>query len=364
VAISNKGDISEGILGCAIIAKFAKRQGTQIGRVSATDVQAVLQKLKTARISRQGVKSIVELTYDIGNSARDRITVSLKMTESAVDDLFKHQKQNISGMHNLINSAVSYVNSKAVQQQAEQFFTNRVNDDINIEVDGISGNSATKADIIISDNQVVVNKISLKSGGSRIGQVGGTTFQTYVRLFEGGPHPRTGKYEPGLGLKVSDPKLEQEFNRLRGAERSKETLQKATKHIYKHAANLLSQERPETLAENIVHFLNYHSTRQDDQIQLVVLDNIVSGRHKVLSPKQLISEIGKLKSIDAVYKDGMWPIILVYSGGGRPTTVGSPNVLFSIRADYESRSTDIKNAILKGKLMEKLATINEDSEAA
>ena len=55
-AISNRGEVSEGILGAAMFAKFTKREpGEEVGTIGAADITNVLDNLQTQEIGRAHV---------------------------------------------------------------------------------------------------------------------------------------------------------------------------------------------------------------------------------------------------------------------------------------------------------------------
>jgi hypothetical protein len=359
MSIVNKGNVSEGILGCTLVAKFTARQGSVIRNVTPSDVRAVWTKLKGSRIRNQ-VKEISEHVYDVNRGAQDTVRITIRLGEQTAKDLFSEKA--LDEMSSIVSSACAYVNSPKMHQEAMEFFMNMVEDKIDIAVDGITKASATKADIIIKDNSIVVDRLSVKSGeySSTIGQVGGDVFPTFVRLFHGGMNPKTGSMEPGLGLNVNTPSIQHEYERLRGVTKTKENLQRATAYIYAQAAYLLAQVPTSSFVPILSKFIAFHAAKHDPSIQIVVLEKIVGGRFEVLDPNLLDNNLKKLSRIRVNNKNtGAWPILIVYDADMKqPETRYGDAVLFVVRVHFANTLNKMSNLIEKGPRLDSLIQVH------
>jgi hypothetical protein len=361
-------------MGAAVIAKLAARTEDSVRKISSADVIMFLKKLRTSNLRSTTAKGTIikyfTKVFDIHKSATDKLTITMHLTNDAYATLFPDLQTSlkIPNLNTLIASAVTYVNRRDVEEKAIEFFLNRKDDHITIEVDGISGKAGSnKADILVSHNDVVFSKVSLKTVSKQFGQVYGGPFENYVALLGDGGMTGKGsnrRHVVGLGLPVNTKTIEDEFNAIMNSgPRSQTTVQKAVKFMFTEAVKLVAAQPAARMANTIINFLRYHATANDDMVKIVILERIKAGRHKILDPKRLHSELRKIPSIRAHIKmDGQWPILLFYVGGTPPETIDRPNCLFGIRPKWSNRDVQVQNVIEKGPLMTTLAEVPEEKD--
>ena len=337
----NKGLLAEGVLGAAIVAKIALRQANgKIGRVTPIEVKNVLKQiLKVPGINKGGKKTQIKL--DSGGAAKDRITFYLNLGTAMTTQLQK--LKDLTVLNKVCDAAASYVNTPSMEGTAESLYNNQIDNKVEISVDGISDNKGTKADIAVWTDRHVFDKISLKAGkvkaGHSLGQIGGNSWSSVLRIFHEGYNPRTHIKEAGLGLAINTPSNEQRYMKLVTEKPSFKTVETAVRWAYRLAGDAFNRVQ-QNMATNVFKFLQFHATRDDTDVKIVML-NLVKGTHLTLNPLLLEQKMKDVKLRAITRMDSRWPVFLVYDAsiGISPTTVYSSNVIFSIRPKIDTRTT-------------------------
>jgi hypothetical protein len=338
----NQGNLAEAVLGAAIVAKLVLRQPNgKIGKVTPVEIKNVLKQIcKVPGLSKGGKKTQIKL--DSGGAAKDRITFYLNLGASMTAALQK--MKDLSVLNKVCDAAASYANMPYMESTAESLYNNQIDNKIEIDVDGISDNKGTKADIAMWTDKHVFDKISLKAGkvkaGHSLGQIGGNSWASILRLFHEGYNPKTQQKESGLGLSINTPQNEFRYMTLVTQKPTFTTVGKAVLWAYQMANGVFRRCPQSTLATNVYKFLKFHATRDDTDVKIVML-HLGKGTHKTLNPLLLEQ---KLKDVDlrAVTRmDTRWPVFLVYDAaiGIVPTTANSSSTIFSIRPKMDLRTT-------------------------
>jgi hypothetical protein len=334
----NEGNMAEGVLGAAIVAKLVNRQANgRIGKIRSTEVKQVLQQIrKVPGLNKGGKKTQIKL--DMGGSAKDRFVFYLNLGQKVTSELKAIKDLNI--LNRVCDAAASYSNSPRMEALAESLYNNNINNKVEIDVDGISDNKGTKADVAVRTDKYVFDKISLKAGkmnvGHSLGQVGGNSWSSILRLFHEGMNPRTKHKEAGLGLPMNTKPNEDRYMKLITDKPNFTTVEAAVRWAYHQADGLFNASSSGALSTRVWKFLNFHTTRNDTDVKIVMLH---LGRHKTLNPLLLEDALKKVKLRAVTRTDTSWPIFLVYdsSMGTAPSTKYSQSVLFAIRPKVDKR---------------------------
>jgi hypothetical protein len=163
----NKGEVAEGILGCATMAKLIKRPGADI---SSADILNVIGQLPD---NGELIKTAAETESNI----TDKFTLVVKLKPDAFKSL-RNTELLSKKMSKEINSIKDYIND-AVRRYSKMFEVNGRPDAVDIISDGISNEVGTKTDVeLVYNNEkgkrVVKNfDLSVKTGTTKqMGQVG------------------------------------------------------------------------------------------------------------------------------------------------------------------------------------------------
>jgi hypothetical protein len=338
--ISNRGEVSEGILGAAMFAKFTKRESNEeVGVVSPADITNVLDNLQS-----QGNDTYSVTVNDANSDIADTISFVLRLKTGPYQDLMNPLKRNL--IANDVNSAAAYVNSAMAERYSKYFYLNGKADEINIMADGAASETEKKSDVWVGirdqngSMRTLKLNASLKVGGqAQFGQVGGSSAESMTTLF--------GYF----GIDVS-PYLDK-FEK-----QSKKDPVAAVEYMYRQ----ITQDLQNKLAGNddteeaqfvdqVAHAVTHFATLGDPNVELVDFDK---GGFKILRFKNLEH---KLRTID---------LTASYTGKTRPEIsvhdVANPkNELIAIRCKVENKPAGpyVRNYIEKGPLLEEITKVQE-----
>ena len=130
--VANRGEIAEGILGAAMVAKFAKRTSTGIGEIAVGDVTKVLGAL-----GKSGKDEYTTSIAGRDGANKDTLIFVLKLKTVPYKDLMDTAKRDL--IADLFSSAVQYANGSMSTRYAEYFYQNHQDDMIKVISDGVTG---------------------------------------------------------------------------------------------------------------------------------------------------------------------------------------------------------------------------------
>lgn len=256
----NKGEVAEGILGCATLAKLIKRPGSDI---VTDDVINVIKALP-----KQGGGSISKTVQETEGQVSDKFQLTVKLKQHSYASLV-NTNLLLQKMSREIISIVDYTND-AVRRYSNMFETNGRPDAVHIVSDGISNEVGTKTDVqMIYDNergQRVIKHfdLSVKTGATKqMGQVGGGASKLQ----------RPERFEILKGLwdrfAVSLLPIKEEFM-------SADTIEQAYNLAYIYANDILQsklegrdQQVEENFLQKVIDGIKYFATLNDDRVKLV-----------------------------------------------------------------------------------------------
>jgi hypothetical protein len=341
-AISNRGEVSEGILGAAMFAKFTKRQpGEEVGAITSADITNVLDALQS-----QGNDTYSVTVNDAESDIADTISFILRLKTGPYQDLMNPLKRKL--LTNELNSAAAYVNNPMAERYSKYFYLNGKADEINIMADGAASETEKKSDVWVGirDNNGSIRTLklnaSLKVGGvAQFGQVGGSDTDSMTKLF--------GYF--GIDVAPYVEKFEKQY---------KKDPIKAVEFMYRQITSELQQRlsgnndtEEARFVDGVARAVTHFATLGDANVELVDFDK---GGFKILRFKNLEY---KLRSID---------LTASYTGKTRPEIsihdVENPKKeLISIRCKVENKKSGpyVRNYIEKGLLLEEITKVQDRS---
>lgn len=339
-AISNRGEVSEGILGAAMFAKFTKRQpGEEVGTIGAADITNVLDNLQA-----QGNDTYSVTVNDADSDIADTISFVLRLKTAPYQDLMNPMKRKL--LVNELNSAAAYVNSAMAERYSKYFYLNGKADEINIVADGAASETEKKSDVWVGirdangSMRTLKLNASLKVGGvAQFGQVGGSDTQSMTKLF--------GYFGIDVGPYVD--KFEKQY---------KKDPIKAVEFMYRQITEELQGQlagnndtEEARFVDQVARAVTHFATLGDPNVELVDFDK---GGFKILRFKNLEY---KLRTID---------LTASYTGKTRPEIsihdVNNPKrELISIRCKVENKKSGpyVRNYIEKGSLLEEITKVQD-----
>jgi hypothetical protein len=360
--ISNIGDVSEGLLGAALFARFANYDKD----ITDGDVKQFLTELKEAKTRikpetdpRTRSDKIIEKTLRVPRNREDgttdNYTYILRLGIINYRDLVSEQKRG--ALASEIKSVAAYVNSDEVREAARLVATNKQNNEVAIITDGVTGQKSTKVDLkTYLDGTIMksIGQISLKARSTdQLGQRGGSWLAT-EKLF---------KQMFGVEL---NPSFEQQWNQTLTKEnkRSPEGMALITNlvnQIYQSAADQINKnlaaggksnpEEDVDFIERISKGLKYEAALEQEGVIVIQLSK---GDFYRL-------DFSKLE--DNIRKAGIEFVAQMSPSTKRPTLLmmdkNSNETLFQIRFRFDSGG--VRQYIEKGPLATKLLTASEET---
>jgi hypothetical protein len=335
--ISNRGDVSEGILSAALFAKLTARSRGEILDITAADIWRVVDALSNVGTDRYSV-TVRDAAKTV---VKDNVVFTIILPEPAYLDFVDPAKRQL--MASETSSAVMFANSDDNREFSEYFYLNGKPDTIEIICDG--GNPAkqktSKVDIeVVVTDQLTGRKnrkrlnISLKAQAKQFGQLGaGSTskqdfFEKQTELWN------------RFGVDIEP--VRRKFDAIL----AKGELADAIGMVYKYAASSLNEvlagdndEDEYLYLRDLVSAINFYATLNTPGIMLV---NFKGGGYEIMSFDSMES---KLHAVDLAAKystSTKWPQVEVYDKN-------SGEQLLQIR--LKVTADERRNYIEKGPLM-------------
>ena len=179
----NLGDMSEGVVGAAIAARFVYKNRN----ITAQNVFGIIRSMPAASNYPGKKGKFSEKNFNSANEKKginDSVRFYLSLAE--VNMMALQDPSNAAILRPYVLSAVRYANSTNVKKWAKLLYENGKQDYIEVISDGLGGQKTTKVDVYVKvNNQPVDIKVSLKAGDvKQFGQVSGIEFEKQTTLWE------------------------------------------------------------------------------------------------------------------------------------------------------------------------------------
>jgi len=253
----NKGDVGEGILAAAIVARFTNKNSS----VTPAMVVSVIKKLaKSPNISvSRSIKKIIKIDSPNKNpKIIDQVECTCVLAEINTAALF--DKDAHKTYAEIFKASSTYVNSGIIKSWSQLLFNNNQKNFIQVQALGTEDQAGTKVDIGVRvDGEKTDVNISLKVGDvKQFGQVGGSEFEKMVEMF--GP----------LGINLAS--IEDQYTKLL----SKKKINGALHLAYSTAATQIdAMNKTAPLRKKFINkfgdFIRFHATRHEENVSLVQL---------------------------------------------------------------------------------------------
>ena len=346
--IENKGEVVEGILGSAIMARLHKGKP-----ISDADVYKTINEINHGRVQGRLEKPAQDLA---NKTITDKFELLVSLKERAYSD-FKQPEKVKKHMGRRVNAVVAYCNDQ-VRRFSKLFLQNGRPDKVQIVSDGVSNETDSKTDVLMiyndKDGDRVVKHfdLSVKTGDvGQFGQKGGGK----------GTDPLAVRFDlvqdmyNQFGVNIQG--IKKEFA-------ESENIVEAYKIAYREAADILNtkfeganvQKESEVL-RNLISGCKFFATLNDDRVKLVDFSD--KGYYvldfKRLSKLYLNADIDLGARVIESKRD---------KGVGKPTleiynkieTKKSKAKLFQIRM-YMDETGYVRNYVEKGPLLKVLTKV-------
>ena len=367
----NLGNMAEIALGCAVTARFKKQQGN-IDHADFVEVATELIQSEEGLVEANAGKDKVTFRITVPSSDKKAFIAYLNMDPrgKSLED-YGVVKKTIKGIDSHILNAIEYANtSNRVASAIKTAATDYPEENI-IDIVSDGGNAeeqkSTKADLKILVDGRSINLLSIKAGNvGQFGQVSGWEFERLSEFFEKTFEISLSEkvHKAFVHKRVKDPNNESVEDEIEDTEAMRlQNYQKGFKVAYSEILgklNSLAETNQLELIERVYNGLYYHATRQDPQVEMVILTPDATTAFKELSFGPELREtlddynfsvnVGKSdKGMHIIEINGT----LLENGKGK----GVPQMLIKVRS-YAQAST-VRNIIEMGPLLKHIADREE-----
>ncbi len=351
----NLGNVAEAIMGSAMTSKFEKLGGN----ITVDDAKNVGIRLFDSNGFIESKAGKDSLTFKMTVPGPDAKAFYAFLGKGATLKELGVDAKKIKSIEKMYADAVSYVNSSprataAVDKAKADPHENKV------EVLSDGGNaekqSITKVDLEIIYDGTKVNLISLKAGAvKQIGQESGAEFETLERFFK----TTVGFGLPGSMAQMFKPKTDPEYKEYNYTY----AFPKAYDHMYNELKSHVtgdSTHKEYSLVQSIYNGINYHGTRGEEGVILVILNPSAKEAYKELSfGKPLLDALNDYNLEVTKKTDGKNYIIEVYgiAKTAEAKKLDSKAMLIQFRSYKQAKA--VRNAVEIGPLLKDLADLQK-----
>ena len=348
---ANKGDVSEGLLGAAIVARFIN---PSIEAITPNHIDKVLDDM---RALYDGKIKIVENTWTIANAKPDEVQFKLSMPKTSLNALLINRNE----VRPLYGAVISYINSKDkvslikdICHSENGIYNNDQIDHVMVSSTGTENQRGTKIDVSVKikrgDGKPVelknLGNISLKSLGTKqLYQYGGDKAENISEFF--------GNL---FGISLPD-EIQSKYNSVKSSGDKIESIKVVFQYVYERIVSKLSGEVDAD--EFVTHLANgikngalkAKGSQSDDRIILVHLSK--NDFHEL--DFNLVHEKLKGHTISAsLTTEGANPKIKIFAKKNN----SEPKLLISIRARRDGKGMRI--LLEREKYLDDLITLSKD----
>ena len=369
----NLGNMAEIALGCAVTARFKKQQG-DIDHDDFIAVASELIQSEAGLVEAAAGKDKVTFRITVPSADKKAFIAYLKMDPrgKTLDD-YGVAKDTVKGMDSHITNAIEYANtSNRVASAIKTAATDYPEENI-IDIVSDGGNAeeqkSTKADLKILVDGRSINLLSIKAGNvGQFGQVSGWEFERLNEFFE-------KTFDISLSEKakaafvhkrVKDPDNESVEDELEDTEAMRlKNYQNGFKVAYAEifqTLNSLAEKNQIELIERVYNGLYYHATRQDPQVEMVILSpNAKKAFHELTFGEDLRETLDDYNFSANVGKSDSGMHIIEITGNLLNASLnesrGKTQLLIKVRS-YAQAST-VRNIVEMGPLLKHIADREE-----
>jgi hypothetical protein len=348
---ANKGDVSEGLLGAAITARFIN---PGIDAITDSHIDSVLDAM---RALYDGNIKVVENTWTIKNAKPDEVQFKLAMPKTSLNALLINRNE----VKPLYKSVIAYINSKDkvtlirdICKSKDGIYNNDQVDHVMISSMGTENQKNTKVDVSVKikrgDGKTVqlknLGNISLKALGTKqLYQYGGDKAENISEFF--------GNI---FGISLPDD-IQNKYNQTKQSGDKINSIKNVFQYVHDRIATKLSGEvSAEEFIQNLSNGIRNGALKakgdsSDDKIILVHLGR--DDFHEL--DFNLVHEKLKGHTISATLTtEGANPKIKVFAKKGN----SEPKLLISIRARRDGKGMRI--LLEREKYLDELITLSKD----
>lgn len=286
VVKANAGDVSEGILGAAVAARFLMPDGV----VDATAIWRVIQELNKAKNTSPGVSVTKTKTFTRphGKTRKsDKITLTVGLATNNFAGLM--DPKFFASISGIVNAAASFASNPRLLKIAKTIAANPKENNIVISSIGLEDQKGTKVDlkILVDGTPISLGALSLKAGGTKqLGQIG----QGWAAPKPGASRGIFDLFKALFGIELSNQKRKQYESALQTAEYAKinQAIDAVYYECFEQVGSKFDTNEPREIANFIVGLakaIKYEAMLEEEGVILVHLN---AGTFKALNFEQFV----------------------------------------------------------------------------
>ncbi len=331
----NLGDMSEGVVGAAIAARFIYKNRS----ITTANVFGVLYGMPpppTLSKKKSKNKKKTSNSQKENKIISEKMKVYISLAEVNMNALMDRSNKELIMPY--VKSAIRYANSTNVKKWSKLLYENNRSDKIDVKSDGLGGQTTTKVDVFVEVNGEKVDiNVSLKAGDvKQFGQVSGIEFEKQIKLWE---------TSFGFGQEIKS--LNGQYDKLI---LKKETVPQAVALVYQKVAELFNQGMKRGSTDVVRKFassIKYFATLNEDNVTLLQVGN----------------DAAKLYSFDDIYQgleNMQMNASVTFGKSGLPTLFindanGNPILQYRVKQEFKpDGSPYIRNYVEKQKVLGQL----------
>lgn len=263
--ISNRGNVAEGVLGAATMARLIKRPGNDI---TIQDLQAMIAKF------RHGGSEVKMTAKEVESDIADQFTLVVRLAPAHMADFLNWELlTSDEKMNGYIQQIVKFTNEANTDSYAKLFERNRKLDDVIVMSDGVTDMKGVKTDVYIeytdeNDQKILAHaNISLKAGTTnQFGQVGAGNI--YKDVTDANWQAMSGMFE-SFGAPIGD--IKEKFFQYTTKDAFDEAYIEAGKEFAKQLKGHKADSEMQFM-KKFIETVKYHAVRDDPKVKLLQFD--------------------------------------------------------------------------------------------
>jgi hypothetical protein len=327
----NLGDMAEGVIGAAIVARFIYKNRN----INERQVFGVLRSMPPGK-PKTGKKGL-ETTKDFKSAnenpkVMDDVNFYLSLAEVNMTALLLPGNEDL--IRPYVRSAVRYANSTNVRKWSKLLYENNRYDKIEVVSDGLGGQTTTKVDVFVKvDGKPIDIQVSLKAGDvKQFGQVSGVEFAKQEKL-----------WETTFGYKSDIAGLKTKYEEFVTANQVPQAVSLVYNKVAAEFNKDMSTNKKNEVIRSLAESIKYFATLNEDDVVLL----------------QVANDAAKLYSFDNI-ADGLKNLRLqaqvTFGKTGLPTLLiinadtGQPIIQYRVKQEFKpDGSPYVRNYVEKQK---------------
>lgn len=269
----NLGDMSEGVVGAAIAARFIYKDRN----ITARQVYGVLRSMPQPTNYPGKKGKYTEKTFKSANKnpkVMDDVRFYVSLAEVNMTALLDPSNETL--LRPYVLSAIRFANSTTVRKWSKLLYENNRYDKIEVISDGLGGQTTTKVDVyVLVDGKPINIKVSLKAGDvKQFGQVSGAEFAKQQKLWE---------TTFGYGSEIRG--LEKKYDEFMSQNQPAQAVSLVYQEIVKQFNKDMATSKRGDIIKRFSESIKYFATLNEDNVVLL----------------QVANDSAKLYSFDQIY---------------------------------------------------------------